>query len=95
MVTVTSAQASKILNSLIDKLNKLSSKEELLATFNAASSEDPEANRPEFDMVSYHSQMNELEQKIRTVKHAINVFNTTHKVEGFDMTVDEILVYIP
>ena len=29
------------------------------------------------------------------VKHAINQFNLTHTVEGFDMTVDQMLVYIP
>lgn len=95
MVNVTSAQAAKILNQLVDKLNRLKEKEELLATFNAAASENPEANRPEFDMVSYHKEMDELQKEIRTVKHAINVFNTTHIVAGFDMTVDEILIYIP
>ena len=37
----------------------------------------------------------ELEQRIRRIKHAINLFNATHTVPGFDMTIDEMLVYIP
>lgn len=36
-----------------------------------------------------------MEQKIRQVKHAINLFNTTHTVPGFDLTIDEMLVLIP
>ena len=32
---------------------------------------------------------------MRTVKHAINFFNATHKVEGFDMTIDQMLIFIP
>ena len=29
------------------------------------------------------------------VKHAINGFNVSHEVQGFDMTIDQMLVYIP
>ena len=36
-----------------------------------------------------------MEQKIRRVKHAINLFNTTYTVPGFDLTIDEMLVLIP
>jgi len=32
---------------------------------------------------------------IRIIKHAINQFNVSTVVEGFDMTIDEMLVYIP
>ena len=39
--------------------------------------------------------MEELALKIRKLKHAINLFNTTQVVPGFDMTIDEMLVYIP
>ena len=33
--------------------------------------------------------------KIRNLKHAINVFNTTTVIPEFNMTIDEMLVYIP
>ncbi len=36
-----------------------------------------------------------MEAKIRKLKHAINIFNATQTVDGFDMTIDELLVYIP
>ena len=39
--------------------------------------------------------LNEIEEKVRKVKHAINMFNLTTEVPGFDMTVDQMLVYIP
>ncbi len=29
------------------------------------------------------------------IKHAINVFNVSTRVEEFDMTIDELLVYLP
>ena len=50
------------------------------------------------DYISYtdaQESQKELEGKIRKLKHAVNVFNATHVVPGFDMTIDEMLVYIP
>ena len=35
------------------------------------------------------------ERKIRKLKHALNVFNSTTVIPEFDMTIDEMLVYIP
>ena len=35
------------------------------------------------------------EEEIRKLKHALNVFNASNKVPGFEMTVDEMLVYLP
>lgn len=29
------------------------------------------------------------------IKHEINHFNLTHQVPGFDMTIDQMLIYIP
>ena len=36
--------------------------------------------------------MDALNDKIANLRHGINVFNTTTKLEGFDFTVDESLV---
>lgn len=36
--------------------------------------------------------MDALNDKIAKLRHGINVFNTTTKLEGFDFTVDESLV---
>ena len=37
----------------------------------------------------------EVERKIRKLKHALNVFNTTTVVPDFDMTIDEMLIFLP
>ena len=41
------------------------------------------------------SELAEIESQIRKLKHAINQFNLTQVVPGFDMTIDQMLVYIP
>lgn len=33
--------------------------------------------------------------KIRKLKHAINLFNTTTVIPGYDITIDEMLVFLP
>ena len=63
--------------------------------YNAAMGEDPETVRPAYDYVKTQVELEALEKKIRKLKHAINAFNISHTVPGYDMTVDEMLVYIP
>lgn len=91
----TSAEAAKLLRSLNDEFNMLRTLEGSSFKFIAAVSENVEDVRPEYDFADYQKKMYEIKAKIRKVKHAINVFNTTHTVAGFDMTVDEMLVYLP
>lgn len=91
----TSAEAAKLLKALNEQHEMLIEKESSSCSFVAAVSEDIETVRPEYDYETTKQQLEEIERKIRTVKHAINVFNTTHKVPGFDMTIDEVLVYMP
>lgn len=92
---ITSAQAAKLIKKMNEEYNALIKKERLSSTFLAASGEDPESLRPEYDYAETQEKLDLLEKKIRTVRHALNVFNSTHTVPGFDMTVDQILVYIP
>lgn len=91
----TSAEAAKILRQLKDDYDYLLSMETESREFIAAVSEDPESVRPEYSFEDTREKLDELNAKMRRVKHAINVFNTTHTVPGFDMTIDEMLVYIP
>ena len=91
----TSAEAAKLLKALSEQHDMLVSKENQSSTFIAALSEDIESVRPDYDYNDTKQRLDDIERKIRTVKHAINVFNTTHKVPGFDMTIDEVLVYMP
>ena len=91
----TSAEAAKLLRSLNEAHSALSEKEKKCETFLVSVGEDVESVRPEYDYRAVRAQLDELEEKIRRVKHAINTFNLTHVVPGFDMTVDQMLVYIP
>ena len=91
----TSAQANKLIKKLMEELDEIRSEELQSCKFIAATTEDPEDARPPYDYAAMQRRITELEAKIRKVKHCLNVFNTTHKPEGFDMTVDQLLVYIP
>ena len=91
----TSAEAAKLLRSLNEEHETLIMRENQSKSFVAALTEDIESVRPEYDYAATQSMLEENERKIRIVKHAINVFNTTHTVPGFDMTIDQLLVYIP
>ena len=91
----TSAEANKLLRKLTEEKCYLLTMEEKCSTFQAALGEDPESVRPEYDYRAVRAAVDELNRKIRTVKHAVSRFNLEHVVPGFDMTVDQMLVYIP
>lgn len=91
----TSATANKLLKKLNQDYGELLSMEAQSKTFLAATGEDPDSVRPEYDYRRTQQALAELSGKIKTVKHAINVFNVNTTVPGFDMTVDEMLVFLP
>ena len=92
---VTSAQAAKLLRKLNDELRALQLKESNSSSFVAAIQENIESVRPAYNFKEMRDEQNELEKKIRKVKHAINVFNTVTIIPDFDITIDEMLVYLP
>lgn len=92
---VTSAQAAKLLRQLNDELRTLQLREGNSCSFVAAIQEDIETVRPSYNFKEMRDVQSEVEKKIRKVKHAINVFNTTTTVPNFDITIDEMLVYLP
>ena len=91
----TSAQANKLLKKLNDEYSALLHKEQRSRDFRAAMGEDIESVRPAYDYANTQARLEELEGTIRRLKHAINCFNTTQVVDGFGITIDEMLVYIP
>lgn len=92
---MTSAQVSKLIRKLNDELRTLQIREEKSRSFIAAVSEDPETVRPAYDYAEMQEAQKALEDKIRKVKHALNVFNSTHIIPGYGITIDEMLVYLP
>lgn len=92
---LTSAQAAKLLKKMQDNLNSMEKMEEQLKTFHAAMGENVEDIRPEYDFESYQKEIERVEAQILTLKHAINTFNVSTIVPGYDMTIDQMLVFIP
>ena len=92
---MTSAQAAKELRKLNDQHDALLARENKSREFVAAIQEDVEKIRPEYDYTGVQSDLDSIEKKIRTLKHAINTFNLSQEVPGFGMTIDQMLVYIP
>ncbi len=91
----TSAEANKLLKKLNDEYAALLEKERRSRDFRAAMGEDVASVRPAYDYAKTQARLAELEENIRRIKHAVNCFNTTQSVDGFNMTIDEMLVYIP
>lgn len=92
----TSSEANKLLKTLESKRDSIIRIEEKAANFTLAAGEKIEEIRPAYDFKKTQNEISEMNKKIRTVKHAINVFNTSHTVPGFeDMTIDQVLVYLP
>lgn len=91
----TSAELGKILLKLQEEHACIESTENDSMLFLASLGEDVESVRPAYDYEETQKQLSGLEAKIRKIKHALNVFNASTVIPGFDMTIDEMLVYMP
>ena len=92
---LTSAEANKMIRALRDQHRLLLMQEENVVSFIAATTENLEEVRPSYSYEDTAAKFDEIERKIRKIKHALNVFNATTVVDGFDMTIDEMLVFLP
>ena len=92
---MTSAEANKLIKQLKDQIRLLESQEKNLISFIAATSENVEEVRPAYSYEETAAKYDELEAAIRNIKHALNRFNASTVPEGTDMTIDEILVFLP
>lgn len=95
MAQITSAMAAKYLRKLNEEHDALLQKEKKSDTYTVSVQEKPEDVCPEYDYAAVQLQLRELEDKIRKVKHAINQFNLTQDIPEFNMTIDQMLIYIP
>ncbi len=95
MAKYTSAEAAKLLRTLNEELAAAIMKERKASVFTAAVGEDIESVRPAYDFDASQAKIREISKKIRLLKHKVNMFNCETVVPGFDMTIDQILIYIP
>lgn len=89
---ITSAIANKLLKQLDEEKIFLHNKEVQSCTYDAADGETPII--PDYDYSAVCSQINEIDRKIRVIKHALNLANSQAQinVENSIMSVDEILL---
>lgn len=92
---ITSSQASKMLKKLNNDYNDLMNLESMSSTFLAAVGEDIESVRPDYNYAETREKADEINSRIRKLKHAINIFNSTTVIPEFNITIDEMLVLIP
>ena len=92
---MTSAEANKMIKQLRDQYRLLESQERNLISYVAATTENVEEVRPAYSYEATAAKYDEIERKIRKIKHALNLFNATTVPEGLDMTIDELLVFLP
>jgi len=92
---LTSAEANKLLRKLNDDHDALKGMEAESRIFVAATTENLEDARPDYDYDATQRSLADLERQIRTIKHAINRFNVSQAIDESGMTIDQALVYIP
>lgn len=92
MTKMTSAYASKMLRSLEEDKAFWVNKEAASRTYVAAINEEPVI--PEYDYKEVATTIEKIDEKIAIIKHALNLANTTAKVQVGDdeMSIDTILI---
>ena len=91
----TSSVVAKLLRRLNEEHETLTSNEDSAGTFVVASGEDEESLRPEYDYKETQLKLEDIERKILIIKHALNVFNASNKLPGYNITVDQALIRMP
>ena len=92
MQKITSAYANKMLRSLEEDKAFWVNKEAASSTYAAAVNEEPVI--PEYDYMTVANMIDEIDRKIVTIKHALNLTNATAKVQvgEQEMSIDGILI---
>ena len=92
MQKITSAYANKMLRSLEEDKAFWVNKESTSSTYVAAVNEEPVV--PEYDYMTVANTIDEIDRKILTIKHTLNLTNATAKVQvgAQEMSIDGILI---
>ena len=73
---------------------ELLKEEKKVCSYRVMEGEDPSAKKPKYDYVETWNQLMEYDDSIRSVKHAINSFSVSRYVPEYDMTLDELEMYL-
>ena len=92
---MTSAEANKQLKQMQLKRRQILETEKEVSKFVAATTEDVDKVRPDYNYQFTQLDLEVLEKNIRELKHRINVFNSTYMIPEIGMTIDQVLVALP
>ncbi len=89
---MNSDYANKTIKNLQAEIDSLLQAEAVNRTYSYGVSEKPVI--PEYSFADTQERLGVLRRRIAVLRHAINRFNITTRVQDFDMTVDEALGYM-
>lgn len=92
---ITSAAANKMVRELNNQIDMLKIVEDQSEKYNCSVGENPDDVKPEYNFFDTQEKLWDLEDQVRKLKHAINVFNTSTYISKFNMTIDQILIWMP
>ena len=90
---VTSNELNKMIRNLEDEKSSFQIEEQLNSTFRAAVGEDVEDLRPDYNFAEIEAKFIEIDNKIMSYKHALNMFNINTEICG--LTIDQVLIKMP
>ena len=91
---ITSKEANNMLRVLADNKRKILTDERQDCEFHAAANENADELRPDYDFAKVNTELEQIDNDVMKLKHAINVFNSTSVVGETGLTVDQILIKI-
>ena len=68
--------------------------EKKACSYKVMEGEDPSAKKPEYDYEETKNQLKEFDDSVRLVKHTINSFSVSRYVPEYNMTLDELEMYL-
>lgn len=89
---VCNAEAMKKIKGLEEELNKIKYNEETNCTISYKEGE--EKNLPNYNYLETRKNIERINKEIRNIKNALQVANSTYKIDIFNITIGEALVYL-
>lgn len=92
----SASEINKAIKKIDEDIGHLEAMERQNYRFKASTAENIEDVRPAYSYRETRMKLDALNSKKRYLKHQINVFNSTTKIsEESDVTIDEVLVWLP
>lgn len=92
-LNMTCDSANKRIRQLTIERSRILSEERANQTYAYIQGEEP--YQPEYSFANTQKALDAINEEIISLKHAVNLFNTTHIVPGTELTIDQALVRLP